>query len=74
MTKRDYQMVAARLNRERSNFMLSAAQPISRAGQRLLENYAHGVECTTRALVDEFEKADPRFDRDRFLIGAGVPR
>ena len=68
MTKRDYQMVATALNQQRNNFLTDAQQDISRSSQRLLENYADGVERTAQTLADEFEKENPRFDRPRFMI------
>jgi hypothetical protein len=68
MTKRDYQMVAAVLNQRRNSFLIDAAQDISLASQRLFENYADGIERTAKALADEFEKENPRFDRPRFMI------
>jgi hypothetical protein len=75
MTKKDYQMVAAVLNRQRNGFLADASnESLSRMSQRLLENYSHGIEVSAEALADEFERENPRFDRDRFLIACGVSR
>lgn len=69
MTKRDYQMVATVLNRQRNRFLIDAAnKSLSRTSQRLFENYADGVEIAAEALADEFERQNDRFDRPRFMI------
>lgn len=69
MTKSDYQMVAAVLNRQRHGFLTDAAsEGLSRTSQRLLEDYADGVEIAAKALADEFERENPSFDRPRFMI------
>lgn len=61
MRQADYDLVAARLNH---------------CGQMLQRNAAatRTVQYVGRQMADVFEVDNPAFDRDRFLIGAGIPR
>ena len=61
MTKREYIAVAAILNTHGKASTVSQ----SSANERV-EGIAHD-------LADLFQKDNPRFDRDRFSIAAGVP-
>jgi hypothetical protein len=73
MTKKDYMEVAQVIRRRRTAYS-DVPSTISVQGQQLLESAVLVVDETTRDLADLFQKENPHFDRDRFLIGAGVPR
>jgi hypothetical protein len=74
MTKKDYLEVAQVIRRKRSDYTPPAETSLSPESVRLLETCTLVVDNVARDLADLFAQDNPRFERDRFMISAGVSR
>lgn len=73
MAKKDQLRVAQVIHRKRVAYA-TIPDSISPEGRRLLESCVLVVDNLAYDLADAFAQDDLTFDRDRFLISAGVPR
>ena len=62
MTRKDYVLIAAALKAARQNSNYRDAQ------EQMVEQHS----ADTRAIADALARDNPRFDRNRFLVAAGV--
>lgn len=67
MTRRDYVLLAEACKAGRECAAAAAASSVDDARIR-----AVGAELTIRVLANRLQAENPRFDRDRFLVAAGV--